>query len=139
MAQHAKFITEVLTPEGEIFNGEVEMISTRTEVGQIGIYANHTPVLSMLAPTELRLYQDDKDIIRFAQGEGYMQFADNRALILVEEALKPDELDLDSLSEKLKSAEDAYANAEEGSEAQRTALRNKRRWQAFIEIAKQVR
>ena len=36
------FPVEVLTPEGEVFNDEVEMLSTRTSVGSIGILANHT-------------------------------------------------------------------------------------------------
>ena len=44
------FPVEVLTPEGQVFEGEVEMLSTRTEVGEIGVLANHTPLLAMLQP-----------------------------------------------------------------------------------------
>ena len=51
------FTVEVLTPEGEVFNDEVEMLSTRTTVGSIGVLANHQPLLTMLDPTELRLHQ----------------------------------------------------------------------------------
>ena len=58
-------------------------------VGSIGILANHAPLLAMLDPTELRLYKSESDIVRFAQGEGYLQVADNRALLLVEEASDP--------------------------------------------------
>ena len=54
-----KFPVEVLTPEGEVFNDEVEMVSTRTATGSIGILANHTPLLAMLDPTELRLYRSE--------------------------------------------------------------------------------
>ena len=49
------FKVEVLTPEGEVFNDEVEMVSTRTGVGSLGILANHAPLMGMLEPTELRL------------------------------------------------------------------------------------
>ena len=49
---HEKFRVEVLTPEGEVFNDEVEMVSTRTAVGSIGVLAHHEPVLAMLDPTE---------------------------------------------------------------------------------------
>jgi F-type H+-transporting ATPase subunit epsilon len=80
------FPVEVLTPEGEVFNGQVEMLSTRTTVGSIGLLANHEPVLAMLAPTELRLYRSETDIVRFTQDEGYLQFAENRALLLLKEA-----------------------------------------------------
>jgi len=54
------FPVEVLTPEGEVFSEEVEMLSTRTSVGSIGILAHHEPVLMMLEPTELRLYRSDE-------------------------------------------------------------------------------
>jgi F-type H+-transporting ATPase subunit epsilon len=130
-----RFPVEVLTPEGEVFNDEVEMISTRTATGSIGILANHTPLLAMLDPTELRLYRSENEIVRYAQGEGYLQVANNRALILVEEAQRPEQLDAADLREKLRAAEDAYANAQDGSEQQRLAARDKRRWEAFARIA----
>src|SRR4029077_20253967 len=81
-----KFPVEVLTPEGEIFNEEVEMLSTRTAIGSIGILANHEPVLAMLEPTELRLYRSETDVVCFTQDERYLQFAENRALLLLKEA-----------------------------------------------------
>jgi F-type H+-transporting ATPase subunit epsilon len=80
------FPAEVLTPEGEVFSGDVEMLSTRTSAGSIGVLANHEPVLATLEPTELRLYRSEADVVRFAQAEGYLQFAENRALVLVQEA-----------------------------------------------------
>lgn len=136
MASHAGFAVEVLTPEGEVFNDEVQMVSTRTGTGSIGILANHTPLLAMLDPTELRLFKSDSDVVRFAQGEGYLQVQNNRALLLVEEATAPEDLDSSDLDEKLKAAEQAYENAEEGSEERRVAERDKRRWEAFDRIAK---
>jgi F-type H+-transporting ATPase subunit epsilon len=83
---HTKFPVEVLTPEGEVFSEEVEMLSTFTTVGSIGILANHEPLLATLEPTELRLYRSETEIVRFEQGKGYLQFADNRALVLVQDA-----------------------------------------------------
>jgi len=68
---HEKFQVEVLTPEGEVFNDEVEMVSTRTATGSIGVLAHHAPVLAMLDPTELRLYTSENDVTSFAQAEGY--------------------------------------------------------------------
>lgn len=130
-----KFPVEVLTPEGEVFNEEVEMISTRTATGSIGILANHQPLLAMLDPTELRLYRSEGDVVRLAQGEGYLQVAGNHALILVEEAHDPGTLDAADLREKLRAAEQAYANAEPDSEQQRLAARDKRRWEAFARLA----
>src|SRR5438067_11942670 len=102
---HTKFPVEILSPEGQVFEGEVELVSTRTTTGSIGILANHTPLLAMLDPTELRLYESENDFIRFAQAEGYLQVGGNRALILVEQAHPPDEPDAGDLREKPQRAE----------------------------------
>ena len=132
---HTKFGVEVLTPEGEVFNEEVEMVSTRTVIGSIGILANHEPLLAMLDPTELRLYRSDSEIVRLAQGEGYLQMIDNHALILVEEAVDPGTLDAAALRDQLRQAESEADAAEDGSERRRVAERDKRRYEAFLAIA----
>ena len=131
---HEKFRVEVLTPEGKVFDDEVEMVSTKTSVGSIGILAHHEPLLAMLDPTELRLYRSDSDVVSFAQSEGYIQVADNRALLLVEEAHAPDQLDAAQLRERLKQAEQELDSAEQDSERQRVAERDKRRWERFLQI-----
>ena len=130
------FQVEVLTPEGEAFNDEVEMVSTRTSVGSIGILANHQPLLGMLDPTELRLYKSESDVVRYAQGEGFLQVYGNRALLLVDEIFEVDELDSSNLEDRLRRAEQELENAEEGTEERRAAERDKRRYEAFLELAK---
>ena len=130
------FQVEVLTPEGEAFNDEVEMVSTRTSVGSIGILANHTPLLGMLDPTELRLYKSESDVVRYAQGEGFLQVTGNRALLLVDEVFEIDELNSSDLEERLQRAESELEKAEEGTEERRAAERDKRRYEAFLELAK---
>lgn len=132
---HTKFRAEVLTPEGEVFNDEVEMVSTKTAVGSIGILANHEPVLAMLDPTELRLYKTESEVVRFAQAEGYMQMAGNHVLILVEEATAPGDLDAGSLRERLQQAERELESAGEDTEKRRVAERDKARLEQFLKIA----
>jgi F-type H+-transporting ATPase subunit epsilon len=131
---HEKFQVEVLTPEGQVFEGEVEMVSTRTTVGSIGVLAHHAPLLAMLDPAELRLYQSESDVVSFVQGEGYLQVGDNRALLLVEEAHEPGDLNASDLRERLTQAEQGLERAEAGSEEERTCLRDKRRWETFLQI-----
>jgi F-type H+-transporting ATPase subunit epsilon len=132
---HAKFPVEVLTPDGEVFAEEVEMVSTRTSVGSIGVLANHAPLLAMLDPTELRLYKSDSDVVRFAQAEGYLQVGGNRVMILVEQAHNADELDAGELRERVEAADKELAEAGEDSEKRRVAERDKRRWETFLKIA----
>jgi len=132
---HRKFPAEVLTPDGEVFSEEIEMLSTRTAVGSIGVLANHEPILAMLEPTELRLYRSESDVVRFAQAEGYLQFAENRALVLVEEAIDPGSLDRSTFETKLSDARSAAERAEEGTEEKARALRDIRRYEAFLAVA----
>src|SRR4051812_13689483 len=110
------------------------MVSTRTTTGSIGIRARHAPLMAILEPTELRLYKSDSDVVSFAQGEGYLQVADNRALVLVEEAVPPDELDKSNIETRLKEARDAMEQAEEDSEERARYERNVKRFEAFLNV-----
>jgi F-type H+-transporting ATPase subunit epsilon len=130
-----KFPVEVLTPEGQVFSDEVEMVSTRTATGSIGVLANHAPLMAILEPTELRLYKSDSDIVKFAQGEGYLQVVENSALVLVEEAVDPDNLDRSDIESRLEEAQRGAEEAEEGSEERARCERNVQRYKAFLDVA----
>jgi F-type H+-transporting ATPase subunit epsilon len=132
---HEKFQVDVLSPEGLVWSGEAEMVSTRTATGSIGLLANHAPLLGMLDPTELRIYESESEVIRFAQGEGYVQVGGNRALLLVEEGRAPNDLDASDLRDRLQRAERGLESADEDSEEARVADRDKRRWETFLELA----
>jgi F-type H+-transporting ATPase subunit epsilon len=130
----SKFPVEVLTPEGKVFEDEVEMVSTRTVTGSIGVLANHAPLMAILEPTELRLYKSESDIVRFAQGEGYLQVVENSALVLVEEAIAPDDIDRGAFEARLEEARSNAENADEESEERARAEREVRRYEAFLEV-----
>jgi F-type H+-transporting ATPase subunit epsilon len=135
------FPVEILTPEGKAWEGEVEMISTRTAVGSIGVLANHAPLMAMLEPAELRLYEsgsenpDAADAIRFAQGEGYMQVVDNSALLIVEDAIRPEDIDRSTLEARLEEAQDGLASAEQGSEERKRLQREIARCETFLAVS----
>ncbi len=137
MADEATFSVEVLTPEGEVFSGEVTRLSTRTVVGEVGILANHVPILAGLKPTRLRLYRSDSDPVEFAQSHGTFQVFANQAEILVEEAIPVTELEPAALEAQL---EDARSRAEDGSAgdaARAIAEKDLERISTFLEIARE--
>jgi F-type H+-transporting ATPase subunit epsilon len=137
------FPVEVLTPEGQVFAGEAEMVSTRTEVGEIGVLANHAPLLAMLAPAELRLHMSENEIKRYAQGEGYLQVHSNRALVLVEDCIEPERVDVAEQQERLQKAQavidEAGGRRPEGEDEPtarlQQAYRDKRRAETFLRVA----
>ena len=126
---------EVLTPEGEVFSGEVRQLSTRTEVGEIGILANHAPLLAALRPTELRLRISDSETRSYAQAHGWLQIYGNRARLLVEEAIPPEDLDAGALKEQLADAERRLAESEKGSADFARAQKDRDRAEAFLAIS----
>jgi F-type H+-transporting ATPase subunit epsilon len=135
MAAEHMIDVEVLTPEGEVFEGEVQQVSTRTEVGEIGILANHAPLLAALRPTELRLHVSDSETRRYAQAHGWLQMFDNRARLLIEEAIAPEDLDAGALKEQLADAERRCSEHEEGSADHARAAKDRERAEAFLAIA----
>jgi F-type H+-transporting ATPase subunit epsilon len=135
MAAEHMIDVEVLTPEGEVFNGEARQVSTRTEVGEIGILANHTPLLAALQPTELRLKVSDSETQRYAQAHGWLQVYGNRARLLLEEAIAPEDLDQAALKEQLSDAEQRLSESEEGSAEYARAKKDRDRAEAFLSIA----
>jgi F-type H+-transporting ATPase subunit epsilon len=135
LAGENTFEVEVLTPEGEVFNGEARQVSTRTAVGEIGILANHAPLLAALKPTELRVHVSDSETQSWAQAHGWLQVFGNHARLLVEEAIDPADLDAAALKEQLADAEQRYSEAEEGSAAQARASKDRDRAEAFLAIS----
>ena len=126
---------QVLTPEGEVFSGDLEQLSTRTVVSEVGILARHAPMVARLVPAELRLHTPDGEVRRYAQGEGWLEVFANRARVLIAEAIPPDQLEAGDLRERLDEAEQRLQDAEEGSAAHELAEREKARVQAFLDIA----
>jgi F-type H+-transporting ATPase subunit epsilon len=135
VAGESRFEVEVLTPEGEVFSGEVRQVSTRTAVGEVGILANHAPLLAALRPAELRLYAEDSEPKRYAQAHGWLQVFGNRARLLIEEAIAPEDLDAATLKEQLADAEQRFAESEQGSGAWARAKKDRDRAEAFLAIA----
>jgi F-type H+-transporting ATPase subunit epsilon len=126
---------EVLTPEGEVFRGDVVQVSTRTATGEIGILANHVPILAALEPTELRLHVSESEIERYAQAHGWLQVFANHALLLVEEAIPPDQLDSGRLREQMEEAEQRLSEAEEGTATHDRAEKDRERAEKFLAVA----
>lgn len=137
MADQATFEVEVLTPEGEVFRGEAVQLSTRTVEGEVGILANHVPILAGLRPTRLRLLLADGERLEFAQAHGILQMFGNQAEVLVEEAMPTGELDTAALEAQLEGARARQADQEAGEASRAAAARDVERISAFLEIARE--
>ena len=130
-----KFRAEVLTPEGEVFNDEVEMVSTRTEVGSLGILANHTPLLGLLEPTELRLYRSETTSCGWRRARATCRSPTTRCSSSSRRPPSPATSTWPTCATSCARPRRPPSECEPNTEAHRTALRDKRRWETFLRIA----
>ncbi len=138
MANESTFTAEVLTPEGEVFHGEVIQLSTKTVTGEIGILARHVPILAALDPSLLRLKVSDSETIEYAQSHGTLQVFANHAQVLLEQAIEPGDLDARGLEEEKADAEKRLADDSLGDAAREDAKRDLQRADAFLEISREA-
>ena len=88
---------KLITPTKVIFDGNAELVIAVTTEGEEGILAQHAPFLSALKPGVLRANIAENGAARrleLATSEGFMQALPDRLAVLVDEALRRDEVDV---------------------------------------------
>ena len=102
------FDLSLVTPEGAAFEGEAEMLIVPGAAGEIGILARHAPLVAMLRAGEIRV-KANGDWQAFAAGPGYCKVQQDRALVLVDDAVGAEDIDVE---EARREAEEARAQLE---------------------------
>ena len=125
---------ELVAADRVVWSGDATTVVARTTEGDVGILANHAPLLAALRPAELRLHVGDSETKRYAQAHGWLQVFGNHARLLVEEALDPESLDAAALKEQLADAEQRLADSAEGSGARGRAEKDRDRAETFLAI-----
>jgi F-type H+-transporting ATPase subunit epsilon len=77
---------EVVTPDGEVYNGAVEMVVIPGVEGELGVMRQHQPLVTLLAVGETRLKLPDGQTEYVATGIGYAQVLFDRVLVVVDQA-----------------------------------------------------
>ncbi len=114
MAEHPPYPVEVITPEGVAFAGNAEILVVPGAAGDLGILSNHAPLISLLKPGETRITDETGDVKRYATDDGYVQVRQNRAVVLVGEAIDAESIDASEASRRLEEAREALERAEGG-------------------------
>ncbi len=111
----AQFNFKIVTPEQEIFNEEVDMVTLNTKDGEIGILPHHADLMSQVVAGELRIKKGDK-VITMATGSGLLQMADNQLTLATDLAEKAEDIDEKAAEEAKKRAEEAMEKTESDEE-----------------------
>jgi F-type H+-transporting ATPase subunit epsilon len=88
-----RFPLSVLTPERTFFNGEAVSITVETIDGQIGVLADHVPMVTALTSGTLVIRQEDQTLVAF-HSEGFMEVTARGAEIFCQVCEWPDEIDV---------------------------------------------
>jgi F-type H+-transporting ATPase subunit epsilon len=83
---------QIVTPEAQTFSDQVEMVTLPGVEGEMGVYPNHVPLMTQLAPGEITVRKDGQDIF-LAVGEGFVEITGDHVAILTDMAIKADEID----------------------------------------------
>ena len=98
-----KFSVSLVTPDGAAFEGEAEMIVVPGAAGEIGVLARHAPLIATLKAGSTRVHTGD-EVLEYATGPGFFQVLQDRAIALVDDAVRAAEVDDARAREQLEAA-----------------------------------
>lgn len=94
MAEDSVIKVSIVTPDGNIYEKDAQMIVVTTQTGQLGIMANHVPVIANLDVDEARVKREDNSEDEIAVNGGFIEFADNHATIVADSAENQSDIDV---------------------------------------------
>jgi F-type H+-transporting ATPase subunit epsilon len=109
MASGRQLFCRVITPERMVFDGEAEMVKVRIADGDVGVMADHQPIVSTVGIRDVQVVKEGDEREVFAVSDGFFKVSENLVLILVEEALRADEIDPDEAENEVEEADRALS------------------------------
>ncbi len=122
MAELKKFQLEVISPERVFYTGDVEMVELNTTEGEIGIYAGHIPLTTIVAPGVMTITESAGQLKEAAVLEGFMEITPEKVTILAQSCEWPDEIDLHRANEAKARAERRIKSADQSVNMSRAEL-----------------
>jgi F-type H+-transporting ATPase subunit epsilon len=114
MAEHKPFSVSLVTPDGPAFEGDAEMVIVPGAAGEIGVLARHAPLIATLKAGSTRVHVTETEILEFATGPGFFQVLQDRAIALVDDAVKADDIDDERARRQLEEAQAELEAIERG-------------------------
>lgn len=122
----SQFKLEIVTPERKFFEGEVEMVVTKSVTGDLAILKNHIPLVTPLDISITTLKIDENTTKRACISSGYMEVSKEGTTIIVDSAEWPDEIDLERAKKARERAEKRIESKDDNTDVSRAELALKR-------------
>ena len=87
------FKVEIITPDRIFYEGEAEFLEFTTAAGDIGVYAKHIPMTTVLAPGAVIVHNGEEETVA-AVHSGFAEILGDKVTLLAEIAEWPEEIDL---------------------------------------------
>ncbi len=113
---------ELVDPERVLASEAVEMVVLPGVEGDFGVLPNHAPLVSLLRPGVIALWEGAKVTRRIFVAGGFVEVSEQGCTVLAEGAEPVEELDRAAVEQALRDAEEDLADAKEPSEEQRARL-----------------
>ncbi len=129
----------VITPEEIVYDGEADLVVARIADGDLGVMVDHAPLVSTVEAGEVRIREGEEQRV-YATSDGFFKVSENLVQVLVEEAVTPDEIDVDEAANRVEEAERELAEVSEDAEDRdrvRAEIERRRRTgENFIRLAR---
>ena len=109
MADDDKVLFELVSPERLLASERVDMVVVPGAEGDFGVLPRHAPLLSVLRPGVVGLYQGNDQTTRIFVAGGFAEVNEEGCIVLAEEALPADQLDPERARRRLSDAEEDLA------------------------------
>ncbi len=113
------FEVEIITPDRIFHRGQATMIEFNTAAGELGVYKNHIPLTTVLAPGIVKIHLDGEDDVVAAVHSGFAEILPEKVTFLAEIAEWPDEIDTARAEAAKERAEERLANKTEAIDIKR--------------------
>lgn len=115
-----KLAFSLVSPERELFSGEVDQVVVPGADGDFGVLAQHAPLMSTIRPGAITVF--DAGAVRriFVHG-GFADVTPEGLTILAEEAIAVEDIDLEALQKSLHDAREDIADAKTEESRERAA------------------
>jgi F-type H+-transporting ATPase subunit epsilon len=114
MSARPRFDVSLVTPEGPAFEGEAEMLVVPGAAGEIGVLARHAPLIATLKAGATRVHLGQDKVEEYATGPGFFTVELDRAIALVDHAVKASEIDSEEAQRQLEEAQAELERIERG-------------------------
>jgi F-type H+-transporting ATPase subunit epsilon len=115
----AELRVELVSADRVVWSGAATMIITRTMEGEIGILANHIPLMAVLVDGTVEIRTTDGGRLVVAINGGFLSVANNRVSILSADAQLSDDIDADQARREV---DDGRGSGDEDGAAEKVSF-----------------